>query len=274
MQPILRAMVKQGTRSRLVLLLSPLAFLLLGLLLSPSPASAEEPTKWVAVLELTGAFERDTLLAFSNQVREGAVGSLKGTSYEVMTRENMAMLAHNKGIDFAACQEGAECQVDIGRKVGATLVLSGSVTKEGSTLVAMLKLHSIGAGRLLSSRMVKAADENSMLNKLSREASQLLRSSTTSRELSAYMIDRIIRNNESILRCVREEEALAPEMARQKIYLSFEILPDGGVTSRGVTNEGWKGTRLDRCISKELSKLKFPSFEGNKKKVTFPLQIN
>jgi hypothetical protein len=274
MKRLLRAMVKQGTRPRLVLLSSLLGFLLLGLLLSPSPASAEDPTKRLAVLELTGAFERDTLSAFSDQVRQAALRSLKGTSYEVMTRENMAMLARNVGIDLAACQEGAECQVDIGRKVGATLVLSGSVTKAGSFLVATLKLHGTVAGRLLSSSAAKATDEISMLDELSREAAELLRSSTRSRELRPHMIDRIIRNNAAILSCVRAEEALAPEMDRQKIYLRFEILPDGGVTPSGITTERWRGTRLDRCISGELSKLKFPSFEGNKKKVTYPLYIN
>ncbi len=87
----MRSMVKQGPRPRLAPLPALLALLLLGPLLSP-PASAA-PTQRLAVLELTGAFERDLLSVFSDQVHQGALSALKGTPYEVMTRENMAMLA-------------------------------------------------------------------------------------------------------------------------------------------------------------------------------------
>ena len=89
MRGALTRMVKQGSPWRLVLLL-PLAALLLGPLLSPSSAPAEESTQRLAVLELRGAFERDILSVFSDQVRQGALSSLKGTGYEVMTREHMA----------------------------------------------------------------------------------------------------------------------------------------------------------------------------------------
>jgi TolB-like protein len=145
------------------------------LVLAWAPPASAAPTQRLAVLELSGAFERDILSVFSDQVRQGALNSLKGTSYEVMTRENMAMLARNMGIDLAACQEGAECEVDIGRNVGAALVLSGSVTKVGSSLVATLKLHGTEAGTLLSSRTAKATDEMNMLDELTRESALLIR---------------------------------------------------------------------------------------------------
>ena len=148
-------------------------FVLLALAWAP-PASAA-PTQRLAVLELSGAFERDILSVFSDQVRQGALSSLKGTSYEVMTRENMAMLARNMGVDLAACQEGAECEVDIGRNIGAALVISGGVTKVGSSLFCTLKIHTTDKGTLLASKTVKATDEEAMIEALVQETAALIR---------------------------------------------------------------------------------------------------
>ena len=139
-----------------------------------SPASAA-PTQRLAVLELSGAFERDLLSVFSDQVRQGALRSLEGSDYEVMTRENMAVLARSQGIDLEACQEGAECEVDLGRNIGAALVISGGVTKVGGALIATLKLHTTDKGTLLASRTAKARDERSMLDEIKQEAALLIR---------------------------------------------------------------------------------------------------
>ncbi len=122
-------------RLGIIALTTFLAFVFLG-----SPASAA-PTKRLAVLELSGAFERDLLLLFSEQVRGGALRSLKGSPYEGMTRENMEVLARAMGIDLAAWDAASLCEVDKGRNIGAALVISGGVTKVGSSLFCALKLH-------------------------------------------------------------------------------------------------------------------------------------
>ena len=167
------SVVGRGLRLRLLVLAALLASVG-GTFLSPPPASAA-PTQRLAVLELSGAFERDILLVFSDQVRQGALSALKGTPYEVMTRENMAMLARNQGIDLAACQEGAECEVDIGRNVGAALLISGGVTKVGASLFCTLKLHATDKGTLLASKTVKAPGEETMVEALVSETEALIR---------------------------------------------------------------------------------------------------
>jgi hypothetical protein len=149
--------------------------LLLGLvsLLLPAAAAAED-TRRLAVLELSGSLNRDVLSVLSDQLRQGALKALKGTAYEVMTRENMAIIARDNGIDLAACQDGAECEVDIGRSIGADIIISGAVTRVGSSMVASLKLHSTARGTLLDSQTVKSSNEEGLLDKLPASATALL----------------------------------------------------------------------------------------------------
>jgi TolB-like protein len=146
---------------RVLLLAGSVLLLVLASLLLPSSAVAEH-TKRLAVLELSGTLNREVLSVLSDQLRQGALTALKGTAYQVMTRENMATLARANGLDLAACQDGAECEVDIGRNIGADIIISGAVTRIGSSMVVTLKLHSTTSGTLLESRTVRSADEEGL----------------------------------------------------------------------------------------------------------------
>jgi hypothetical protein len=159
---------------RVLLLAGSVLVLAMASLLLPAAAPAED-TKRLAVLELSGSLHRDVLSVLSDQLRQGALKALKGTAYEVMTRENMAMIARANGIDLAACQDGAECEVDIGRSIGADIIISGAVTRVGSSMVASLKLHSTARGTLLESQTVKSSNEEGLLDKLPGSATALLR---------------------------------------------------------------------------------------------------
>jgi len=157
-------------------LLGLAAALLLALpsLVLPDSALAGE-TRRLAVLELRGDFPRPELSVLSDQLRQGALAALRGTGYEVMTRENMAMLARSMGIDLEACQEGAECEVDIGRNVGADVVLSGGVVSFGSKLTVTLKLHDTVKGSLLASSTTRAANKDELIDVLPPAAEALIR---------------------------------------------------------------------------------------------------
>ena len=159
---------------RVLLLAGSVLLLVLASLLLPAAAAAQGP-KRLAVLELRGVFEREELSVLSDQLRQGALAALKGTAYTVMTRENMAVLARNMGIDLAECQEGAECEVDIGRNVGADLVMSGAVVRFGSKLTVTIKVHDTNTGTLLSSKGVRAANEDELYELLPPAATALLR---------------------------------------------------------------------------------------------------
>lgn len=52
---------------------------------------------------------------------------VRGRGYAVMTRESMAMILKDMGLD-AQCQEG-ECEVETARNIGADLVVSGELVR-------------------------------------------------------------------------------------------------------------------------------------------------
>ena len=107
--------------------------------------------KRIAVLEFTNeaglsSFEAETL---ADDVREAAL-VLPRDSYIVMTRESMmAMLP--PGTDLSKCSE-AECEVDAGRKVGADLVVAGTVGRFDDKLLVRLKLFDTASAALLGQR--------------------------------------------------------------------------------------------------------------------------
>ena len=123
-----------------------LALTLLTTLLLPGPARADR----LAVLELRGSAEVDALIMLTNAVRAGAVDALRGTEVSVMTRENMAMLLGDMGID-ADCAEGV-CEVETARNLGAQFVLSGEVLRVEGSWAVDLKLHETKGATLLDTR--------------------------------------------------------------------------------------------------------------------------
>ena len=86
------------------------------------------------------------------------------------------------------------------------------------------------------------------------------------------MIDTIIRNNATIMRCVRAEEARGTDLSG-KIYLKFTLDPSGKTSRARVSTSRFAGTALDTCISKELNALEFPAFSGKPKNITYPFVV-
>ena len=107
----------------------------------------------VAVLELTGSVQPSTLSALSDKVREGVLSATDGRQVIVMSRENMAVLAKDMGLDLD-CIEGA-CEVETGRNLGAAYVVSGGVITLEGTWITTIKIHETKGGALLASGDVK-----------------------------------------------------------------------------------------------------------------------
>ncbi len=118
-------------------------FLALLLGLSSGPAMAEGEPR-IAVLELKGKLPRGQLSVMSDKVRAGVLSALAGTDYVVMSRENMAMLIRDMGLDCESAQ--GECEVETGRNIGAAYVVSGSVEDMGGLLLCTIKIHDTKRG--------------------------------------------------------------------------------------------------------------------------------
>ena len=111
--------------------------------------------KRVAVLEFRGVdIERAILLKLSDQARLAGLKVLPKSRYEIMTRENMMQILKDNGKD-ASCIEGS-CEVEVGRNIGADIIVLGDLMKMDGVYYLTLKLYETRKGTLLAGQDVEA----------------------------------------------------------------------------------------------------------------------
>lgn len=128
------------------------AMICFGLPLFAQNSTAEE-VKRIAVLQLTNRLEMSPaeIEYLTGIVRLEAAKRLPST-YLVMTQENIvSLLPPDKTLED--CQ--SECEVDMGRLLGARYIITGEVLRFGSSLRLTMRLHNTETGRLISSEIAK-----------------------------------------------------------------------------------------------------------------------
>jgi protein-L-isoaspartate(D-aspartate) O-methyltransferase len=109
----------------------------------------------------------------SDKVRSGVLRGLQGKDFVVMSRENMAILLKDMGRDCKSVQ--GECEVETGRNIGATYVVSGSVEDVGGGLMlCTLKVHDTNSGALLATGDVRGTQIVDLIDRLPPKAQQLM----------------------------------------------------------------------------------------------------
>ena len=148
----------------------PLQLVVIVALLLCGPARAVDRQR-VAVLELQGPLASDIQALLTDTVRKTAVDLLPADSYLVLSRENLAAILGDMGID-ANCVEG-ECEVETGRNLGAAFVASGAVVELDGVLLATLKLFATADGAILASEEARAGRALELIDALKPAASRL-----------------------------------------------------------------------------------------------------
>ena len=142
----------------------PLVLLFAVLCMMPVRAGAQTRPR-IAVLELKGTLPRGQLSVMSDKVREGVLRSMGRQDYVVMSRENMAMLLRDMGLDCESAE--GECEVETGRNIGAAYVVSGSVEDVGGGLwLASVKVHDTETGALLATGDVRGKQAIELIDQL------------------------------------------------------------------------------------------------------------
>ena len=121
----------------------------------------------LAVLELQGGLDPQVLLLLSDEVRAGALHVLADhAAYSVRTRENTIALLQDMGLDPAECTADANCEVDAGRMIGASLVASGMLVEVEGSLNLTLKLFHADSANLLATQRVSATTQMGLRSNL------------------------------------------------------------------------------------------------------------
>jgi hypothetical protein len=125
----------------------------------------------LAVLEFSGPLEATVLMVLSDEVRGVALRAVAEHPCSVITRESMAVILKDMGLQ---CEEG-DCEVETGRNIGADLVVSGSVARIEGTFVATLKLHETARGALLASARATAPTALELIEAIKRSSAELFK---------------------------------------------------------------------------------------------------
>jgi hypothetical protein len=126
----------------------------IGLLIASVSHAA--PSKRIAVLEFDNKAKVDSNdVAYLAEVfRQKALG-LKASGYVVMTKENMMdLLPPGKSIEQCVGQ----CEVETGRLLGASYVVTGALFSVGSELQLIVKVYDTAKGEMLNSQEFSGRD--------------------------------------------------------------------------------------------------------------------
>ncbi len=154
---------RRGPRAGLGLCLAALSLCL---------ASVASATPRVAVLELHAPDRFDAApLRFLSDVVRGAAAETLGADFFVLTRENLEAVLPPDA-DLADC--AGDCEITLGRKIGADQVVSGELLRIDGVLAISLQLHSTQDGRLVGRETARADALSSLEAPLAAAAGRLV----------------------------------------------------------------------------------------------------
>lgn len=134
------------------------------------PSALAADIKRLAVLEFTGAGADPIAVdVFSDGTRTAVIKIINKEEILVMTRESISEIMKDMGKDIS-CVEG-ECEVEIGRNIGADYIITGSIAQLDEEYILTLKFLDTHSGALLASETSDATDLN-VLRKTIPEISQ------------------------------------------------------------------------------------------------------
>jgi hypothetical protein len=213
--------------------------------LAAAPTLAAER---VAVLEFTGpALGDDMRRALSDATRAAALEPARAVGYTVMTRESTALVLEQMG---GQCTEG-QCELEVGRSVGAALVVTGEVRKVEGAYLADLKLHDTQSGALLAVEQCRTGAPLELIDQTRAASGRLL-----STGLERYFAKPVpaMRRADTDTRPLRRYYVQL--VVDQELSLSAPATMSGGTVpmeSAGPMPRGLIGARLTHSWAVELA---------------------
>ena len=84
-----------------------------------------------------------------------------------------------------------------------------------------------------------------------------------SEAVSRASVEFILGSNAAVRNCFVAEQADGVELAG-KIWVKFDVYPDGHVSGARIITEGYAGSSLETCVARQIATLEFPRFRGTK----------
>ncbi len=158
-----------------------LIFHVLFFLFGSSGTLRAEPqdSKVLAVLDLNcdSKIKSQFCRQLGKESRRAVLESVRGTDQDlsVLTRENMLNHLKVMGVD-PSCLDSAQCEVDLGRKLGVDFIVTGEVIIFERRHIVNLSLHETLSGKLLGSeRLAHRGEKFDLLDKVFSLSKELIR---------------------------------------------------------------------------------------------------
>ncbi len=160
-----------------IMLICPIFFIFIGLsdLLAQSTQKNKSHVGRIAVLHLKNQAKltEDEILYLTSQIQEWVQVKTKN-QYQVITQENISVL-QSSDQTLENCIESA-CEIDIGQKLGAYLLITGALIRFGNQtqIKCILNLHETESRKMLSIQTIKAKHIDELEKKLPTFVNQLI----------------------------------------------------------------------------------------------------
>jgi len=112
-------------------------------------------TKKIAVLEprTQGRYDYPLLLAEVDRMRLTLNDSLSPKDYDILTRENIAIILKDMGRDISECV--GSCDVETGRLMGSDYVIATDFLHQGNQIILTVKLFDVDKGSLIKGYQIE-----------------------------------------------------------------------------------------------------------------------
>ncbi len=176
----------------------------------------------VLLLKNQAKLSEDEIFYLTSQIQERVQLKTKN-KYQVITQENVTVLLSNQKT-LEDCIEG-RCEIEIGKKLGAYLLITGTITRFGTQaqMKCTLNLHETENGKMLSIQTIKAKDIDDLEKRLPLAVEQLIE--------DALSYD-IIHKNLNERRYQKKFNELGIEM--EMVWIKEGHFEMSGAPSRGI----------------------------------------
>lgn len=139
-------MLKKSS-SQLVLLLQVLIILIFNL--TALAKSAESPPKVLAVYDIRGYEVPEVLaIALTERVHDEV---FQRDMYRLVARSDMTEVFKEQGFQLTGACDDASCLVEIGKVLGAELIIGGSVSQVGDYYTVTIRIVDVATGEVVNS---------------------------------------------------------------------------------------------------------------------------
>mgnify|MGYP001612330989 CR=1 FL=1 len=191
------------------------------LMLLEATSFAKTDSAVLAILEINNSLkdelQADHIKFLTDHIRTVIRKRLNPDEVQIMTRENTMVMLEQNNINPESCLTESQCEVDIGRNLGAGYIITSELIRFGKKLKLIMKLHNTENGGLIDS----ASGETEHIDTLETEFEKM------AVKISGSLLYDITGNRAEIISSNEGTVTLLDNLKDVALYLNDQTTPYG-----------------------------------------------